>query len=370
MFNTLDEDLNTKEYFKVKEDFDYFAEILNIKLSFWLDSKCHTYKHSLRVLLFSLILAKKLKLNKDGVKILGLSAIYHDTRRHDDLFDKGHGMRAAYYYKMSYKDYDLPYFEAVPLILSYHDQNDELAYKVIKDPNTSLLFKIFKDADALDRLRFGPSWLDTSYLRLKESFELIPLATKLNSKIVDLEEKEVVNTSNGHYLIVVDMQNDFVTGSLGTKEAESILKYVEIKAKSFNGEVIFTKDSHDDSYLDTIEGKNLPVKHCIRGTLGHDLVGDLELLVNQRQAKIIEKETFGSLDLVNYLLKKEVKSLELVGLCTDICVISNAILLKTYFPNTPVFVDTNGVAGVSPKLNKEALDVLESLQVVVLNNFN
>ena len=133
-------------------------------------------------------------------------------------------------------------------------------------------------------------------------------------------------------LIVVDMQNDFIDGALGTKEAVAIVPKVEEKIRNFDGEVFFTRDTHETYYLETQEGKNLPVKHCIRDTEGWQIRKELDVL---RKTDPVDKETFGSTDLAGELTMIDedegIGSITLVGLCTDICVISNALLIKAWW---------------------------------------
>ena len=165
-------------------------------------------------------------------------------------------------------------------------------------------------------------------------------------------------------LIVVDMQYDFFDGSLGTNEAQSIVPHVINKIKKYednNDLVIFTKDTHYYNYMDTMEGKKLPVKHCIKGTHGHYIPD--EILRNHKL--IIEKETFGSKDLIDYLLKLNFEEIELVGLCTDICVISNALLIKTFFPEIKISVDSSCCAGVTPISHNEALNTMKMCHIEV-----
>lgn len=171
------------------------------------------------------------------------------------------------------------------------------------------------------------------------------------------------------YLIVVDMQNDFITGSLGTKEAERILPKVLEKVKSFDGTVIYTKDTHGTDYLSTQEGKNLPVEHCMEGSWGWMLAEELERL--SAGHKVFNKPTFGSVELVAYLVEQakeqEVEKIELCGLCTDICVISNAFLIKANLPEVPVLVDASCCAGVTPESHSNALGAMKMCQVTVYN---
>ena len=134
-------------------------------------------------------------------------------------------------------------------------------------------------------------------------------------------------------LIVVDMQNDFIDGALGTKEAIAIVPNVIETIKGFEGTILYTKDTHFDDYMDTQEGKNLPVPHCLKGTDGWNLAEDIEA-VKCPQDKVFEKMTFGSKELGDYLqrlaIEEDIEEITLVGLCTDICVISNALLVKAY----------------------------------------
>ena len=168
-------------------------------------------------------------------------------------------------------------------------------------------------------------------------------------------------------LIVVDMQNDFIDGSLGTKEAQAILSNVKNKIEQYkenNDVIIFTRDTHNEDYLETQEGKNLPVKHCVKDTKGWEI--SKELLTEGY--KVINKDTFGSLELVDYLKQdyKEFDEIELVGLCTDICVISNALLLRAALYNTTINVVEKACAGVTKEKHLAALETMRSCQINVL----
>lgn len=169
-------------------------------------------------------------------------------------------------------------------------------------------------------------------------------------------------------LIVVDLQNDFVSGSLGTKEAEAIVPKLEAKIRSFPGRVLFTRDTHEEDYLETQEGKHLPVPHCVRHTEGWEIHPTLEAL---RTTEAVDKETFGSRELVQVLeawqKEEPIESIELAGLCTDICVISNALLLKAYFPEVPIRVDASCSAGVSPESHTRALEAMKVCQIEIVN---
>lgn len=165
-------------------------------------------------------------------------------------------------------------------------------------------------------------------------------------------------------LVVVDMQNDFIDGSLGTKEAEAIVPAVKRKVEAYmadGDDVVFTMDTHCDNYMETLEGKHLPVKHCIKGTKGWEICPALSTFEGRR----FEKTTFGSVDLAAYVEDKEYDAIELAGLCTDICVISNALILKAVLPGTPILVDSACCAGVTPESHRNALKAMEMCQVEV-----
>ena len=165
-------------------------------------------------------------------------------------------------------------------------------------------------------------------------------------------------------LIVVDMQNDFIDGALGSKEAVAIVPYVKQKIESFDGKVFFTRDTHFDDYMSTQEGKNLPVPHCIQGTHGWEIRAELDAL---RKTDAIDKITFGSKALVEIIAREEkVESITFVGLCTDICVISNVMLTKAFFPEIPLIVDAKGCAGVTPESHQTALNAMKMCQVEIL----
>ena len=169
-------------------------------------------------------------------------------------------------------------------------------------------------------------------------------------------------------LVVVDMQNDFIDGALGTKEAVAIVPNVKEKIENFNGTVLFTRDTHFENYMDTQEGKNLPVPHCIKDTEGWQIRAELEAL---RQTEAIDKVTFGSSELPNKLMElnaaEPIESITFVGLCTDICVISNVMVTKAFLPEVPVIVDAACCAGVSPETHKNALEAMKVCQVKVEN---
>lgn len=175
-------------------------------------------------------------------------------------------------------------------------------------------------------------------------------------------------------LVVVDMQNDFIDGALGSKEAEAVVDKVVEKIAGFEGTVIATYDTHEENYMDTREGKYLPVPHCIRETEGWKLNPNVEAALEKAGYRAVYKPTFGSVELVeivkNFLRENELSekdvTITLVGLCTDICVVSNAMLLKANFIEMDIRVDSACCAGVTPEKHEAALETMRSCQIEVL----
>ncbi len=169
-------------------------------------------------------------------------------------------------------------------------------------------------------------------------------------------------------LIIVDMQKDFIDGSLGTPEAEAILPRLADRLRSFDGEVIYTRDTHEADYLSTLEGRHLPVPHCIRGTAGWEIDPRLTAL---RTGPVIDKPTFGSTRLADLLAESHqaapIDRITLVGLCTDICVLSNALLIKAAIPGVEIYVDAACCAGVTPESHANALRAMQMCQIQVEN---
>lgn len=182
--------------------------------------------------------------------------------------------------------------------------------------------------------------------------------TKENGK-ADSEMKKV--------LVVVDMQNDFIDGSLGTVQAQGIVSKVISKIKSYPADCIYaTRDTHGEDYLESSEGKNLPVVHCVKGSKGWEIRP--EVAEAMPQAVILDKPTFGSTELAKLLYReneKEGLEIELVGLCTDICVVSNALLLKGFLPENRISVDASCCAGVTPESHEAALATMKMCQIMV-----
>lgn len=172
-------------------------------------------------------------------------------------------------------------------------------------------------------------------------------------------------------LIVIDMQNDFIDGSLGTKEAQAIVPNVKKKIEEYQArgdEIIFTRDTHREDYLETNEGKHLPVEHCIIGTEGWNIHPDLDI----ESCEHIDKPTFGwkfwdtkdDADETYYF--RELNDIEIVGLCTDICVVSNALILKANYPWANITVDASCCAGVTPESHKAALTTMKMCQINII----
>ncbi len=170
-------------------------------------------------------------------------------------------------------------------------------------------------------------------------------------------------------LVVVDIQNDFVDGALGTKEAVTMIPNAVKKISGWDGDVIVTADTHEENYLETREGKNLPVKHCILGTEGHRINNDVfDALVAAAgfEVEFLNKYTFGSTALPELIRHKGYEYIELIGLCTDICVVSNALILKANFPETDIAVDASCCAGVTPESHNAALTTMKMCQINVI----
>lgn len=178
-----------------------------------------------------------------------------------------------------------------------------------------------------------------------------------------MSEREVFMKN---FLIVVDMQKDFVDGSLGTAEAQAIVENVVRKIVKHEGPILATLDTHFPNYLDSAEGRKLPVVHCVKNTAGWLLDSRVAQAISERKCISVEKNTFGSVDLprlITDLAGEEDFRIELIGLCTDICVVSNALLLKAHFPEVDISVDANCCAGVTPDSHCAALQVMRSCQI-------
>lgn len=179
-----------------------------------------------------------------------------------------------------------------------------------------------------------------------------------------MEEKDM-----SRILVVVDMQKDFIDGSLGTKEAVAIVDLVKELVTNWEGTVVYTRDTHTEDYRNTQEGHNLPVPHCIRGSEGWELEKGLQILCEKAGSRIFDKPTFGSCELAAYLVQSNqaepIEEILLAGLCTDICVISNALLIKAHLPEVPIAVKADCCAGATPESHERALGAMQMCQIAV-----
>ncbi len=172
-------------------------------------------------------------------------------------------------------------------------------------------------------------------------------------------------------LVVVDVQNDFVSGTLGSEAAREMLPRLLDKVRSHDGPLLFTRDTHYTNYSSTLEGRLLPVEHCIESTWGWQIVSELDSLRHERKSRVFDKETFGSTELgaalAEMLAAGEINAVEFVGLCTDICVVSNALLARSFAPQLRIIVDASCCAGTSSANHRAALTTMACCQVKVVN---
>ena len=169
-------------------------------------------------------------------------------------------------------------------------------------------------------------------------------------------------------LVVVDMQNDFIYGSLATREAQEIVDNVMTKVKNCKKnkyEIYFTEDTHKENYLETLEGQRSPIKHCIYGTTGWEIIDDLKPYVKLTY----QKPTFSCMGLINYIhyMRESVESVEIIGVHTNLSVVSNALIIRGVLPDVPITVDASCCAGTTPELHKAALDIMNSCQIDIIN---
>lgn len=171
------------------------------------------------------------------------------------------------------------------------------------------------------------------------------------------------------FLVVIDMQNDFISGSLKNDSAMAIVPAVKKRIEEFEGKILFTRDTHCEDYLDTLEGRNLPVEHCIKGSSGWEIIDELKPYA-EKSACIYDKRTFGSLRLAQDMRAineiDSITSIEIIGVCTDICVISNAMLIKAAMPDVPVRVRRECCAGTSDAAHENALNAMKGCQIEII----
>ncbi len=166
-------------------------------------------------------------------------------------------------------------------------------------------------------------------------------------------------------LVVVDMQNDFVDGALGSAQAAAIVPNVVKKIETWQGDLAYTLDTHGENYMNTNEGRHLPVPHCIDGQPGHELNPAVAAALGT-SAVMLKKGTFGSVDLMEWLREQKYDYVEFIGLCTDICVVSNAIMAKAHLPEAQIVVDTSCCAGVTPESHQAALATMKMCQIDII----
>lgn len=171
-------------------------------------------------------------------------------------------------------------------------------------------------------------------------------------------------------LVVVDMQNDFIDGTLGTNEAASIVPMVEKKIVQWDGDIVCTLDTHSEDYLTTKEGQKLPVVHCVKDSDGWQINDRVCVAVktSRKDVKVFTKETFGSIELAEYIKRQGYDYIEFIGLCTDICVISNVLITKAMIPEATIVVDAACCAGVTIDSHKNALSAMNACQIDIVNS--
>lgn len=183
-------------------------------------------------------------------------------------------------------------------------------------------------------------------------------------EVVDLIEAVCYTLHMKKLLVLIDFQNDFIDGSLGTAEAQTIVPRVVEKLNTYKeSERLATQDTHFEDYLTTQEGKNLPVLHCQKGTKGWEIRKEAQVGFK----RVFEKNIFGSIQLAEYIRDERVEQVELIGICTDICVISNAMLIKSFAPEVKIIVDASCCAGVTPESHGAALETMKSCQIHIIN---
>lgn len=341
----------------------------------------HQKRHWARVLVNAFAIGAHEGLSDKDFEALAMAAAFHDSRRKDSWLDYGHGARAAEYYKEYCESGLMEFDPRAYLAIKNHDVNDgdgfpnmqrwdeENVLKPVWYIDARTLYRIFKDADGLDRLRLNPQALDMSYLRVPFSRERKPFAEELLTASREAGTWPTKNPVPRKYLVVVDVQNDFIDGSLGTPEARKIRKAIIEKVTGFDGTVVFTKDTHTTRYLDSAEGKGLPVEHCIVNTEGWNLEPAIKEFQEEKNAAVYLKGTYGSMDLAHDLeearARGNLSSIEIIGLCTDICVLSNALLIRAQMPEVEISLDSSCCAGSTPGAHDAALAVMKNNRIEV-----
>lgn len=365
--------------------------LMQNEIDFWpFGGEIHQQAHWSRTLVLAMNIAYHEGLSPKDIDALAAAAVFHDTRRLSSGLDQGHGDRGANYYKEFCENSDLEFDPRAYLAIKWHDRDDEDGIFAITKwmeektcglelgddcgnqcgADALLIYKIFKDSDNLDRLRICAEALDMSYIRRPYSKTLRGFSEELLEISQARGTRQSDVCKNEPWLVVVDVQNDFVDGALGTPEAQKALPNMVKKASEFSGNVVFTKDTHTSRYLKTQEGKKLPVMHCVAPNEGWELAHAMQEISVAKQSSVYLKGTFGSKQLATDIKaayeRGSVKSVEIIGLCTDICVISNALMIKAYVPELEIYVDSSCCAGVTPQKHVAALEAMRSCQINVL----
>jgi nicotinamidase-related amidase len=350
--------------------FGYLAE----DIDYWpFGGSIHQQGHWVRTMLLSEKIGAAEGLSDVDLEALCAASAFHDTRRKDPFFDVGHGARGAEHYRAFCSEHNLAYDPRAYLAMRWHagapEGTESEGHADAPEgarADARLIYEIFKDADALDRFRMGAKTFDEKYLRRDVSHGLVDFSRELLAASHAVSDPAYRNKK---LLVVVDVQDDFVDGALGTPEAVAALPNMVRKVHSWDGEIVFTKDTHTEFYDQCQEGVKLPVPHCIAGTSGWRLVGDFRRLQKLGGQPVYLKGTFGSVELADDIqaavARGAIGSVELIGLCTDICVISNALLVKARVPQLPVSVDASCCAGVTPATHEAALAAMRSCQIEV-----
>ncbi len=348
----------------------------------------HQQAHWARTLVLATQIASHEGLLPKDIDALMAAAAFHDTRRLSGGLDQGHGDRGAEHYREYCEAIGMEFDPRTYLAIKWHDRDDADGIAAIEswmqenpdalggssdgsNASAMLVYKILKDSDNLDRLRISLDALDMSYIRLPYSQTLWQYSHDmlLASQSEGTREGDAAGPDARRWLVVVDVQNDFVDAALGTPEAQAALPAMVEKAAGFEGNVVFTKDTHSTRYLDTSEGKKLPVPHCIAGGEGWQLVPQMQQVCDRRRSPVYLKGTFGSRRLADDILaayaRGNLESVEFIGLCTDICVISNALMAKAAVPELSISVDASCCAGVTPEKHEAALEAMRSCQIDV-----
>ncbi len=345
--------------------------------------------HSVYVSELAGMIAERMGLDPEYAAVLGM---LHDIGR---KVDPGNHMYAGYKFL---KENGYPEYAFICLTHSFLNNDIECICGELLSPQSEGYAEV---KDFVEKCEY------TDYDRIIQTCDLLCLhsgGTTLEERIADIESRKGTHSKSQYhrraaaaqkdyieqkagcgiyslykylkgafamkkFLVVVDMQNDFIDGSLGSPEAQAIVPAAERKIKEFDGDIFVTLDTHYENYLTTAEGIKLPVKHCIKGTDGWQLAPRIAEALKGKKYECVEKNAFGSLRLPELIRKaagEDDFSVEFIGLCTDICVVSNVLIVKAAFPAAPISVDSSCCAGVTPAKHEAALETMRSCQTDVL----